>query len=178
MGREPGRCPGSGLERAVYDMTSAVEGAEPAAPRGAPVPGRPDWRVPGPDARVLDWRVVAAAGLLLVGGAAYVNGAVSGRYAALYLLGGVLGLVLYHAAFGFTAHWRAFVADGRGAGLRAQMLMLALASALFLPVLAEGSLFGRPVDGALAPAGVSVLVGAFLFGIGMQLGGGCASGSL
>ncbi len=107
-------------------MTSAVEGAEPGAPRGAAVPGRPDWRVP-------DWRVVASAGLLLVGGAAYVNGAVSGRYAALYLLGAVLGLVLYHAAFGFAAHWRAFVADGRGAGLRAQMLMLALASGLFLP---------------------------------------------
>ncbi len=157
-------------------MTSAVEETEPAAPRGAAVPGRPDRRVP--DWRVPDWRVVASAGLLLVGGAAYVSGTVSGRYGALYLLGGALGLVLYHAAFGFAAHWRAFVADGRGAGLRAQMLMLALASALFLPILAEGSLFGRPVGGALAPAGISVLVGAFLFGIGMQLGGGCASGTL
>ena len=147
-------------------MTSTVEGAEPPAPRG------------GPDPRVPDWRVVASAGLLLVGGAAYVSGAVSGRYGALYLLGGALGLVLYHAVFGFAAHWRAFVADGRGAGLRAQMLMLALASVVFLPILAEGSLFGRPVGGALAPAGVSVLVGAFLFGIGMQLGGGCASGTL
>jgi uncharacterized membrane protein YedE/YeeE len=31
---------------------------------------------------------------------------------------------------------------------------------------------------ALAPVGTSVIVGAFLFGIGMQLGGGCGSGTL
>lgn len=125
-----------------------------------------------------DWRIVVLAALLLAGGAAYLLGQVTGRQAALYLLGGALGLVLYHAAFGFAAGWRAFVADGRGAGLRAQMIMLAVATAIFLPVLAEGSLFGRGVGGAVAPAGVSVLVGAFLFGVGMQLGGACASGTL
>ena len=30
----------------------------------------------------------------------------------------------------------------------------------------------------MSPVGVSVVVGAFLFGVGMQLGGGCASGTL
>jgi uncharacterized membrane protein YedE/YeeE len=123
-------------------------------------------------------RVVAAAGLLLAGGALAIGGAFAWRQAALYLLGGALGLVLYHAAFGFASSWRRFVAEGRGAGLRAQMVMLALATAIFLPVLAEGSLFGRPVGGAVAPFGVSVAVGAFLFGVGMQLGGACASGTL
>jgi uncharacterized membrane protein YedE/YeeE len=34
------------------------------------------------------------------------------------------------------------------------------------------------VVGLVAPAGVSVVFGAFIFGIGMQLGGGCASGTL
>ena len=61
---------------------------------------------------------------------------------------------------------------------KAPVLMLAVASLLFLPALAEGSLFGQRVVGAVAPVGVSVLVGAFLFGVGMQLGGGCASGTL
>ena len=89
-----------------------------------------------------------------------------------YLLGAGLGLVLYHAAFGFTSSWRALLAERRGAGLRAQILMLGLASVLFLPVLAAGELFGRPVAGAVAPLGLSVFVGAFLFGAGMQLGGG------
>src|SRR5918998_2946195 len=58
------------------------------------------------------------------------------------------------------------------------MVMLAVATALFFPVLAGGSLFGQPVTGLVAPIGVSVVFGAFIFGIGMQLGGGCASGTL
>ena len=58
------------------------------------------------------------------------------------------------------------------------MVMLALASVIFPPVIASGTLFGRPVTGAIAPVGISVLVGAFPFGIGMQFGGGCASGTL
>ena len=128
--------------------------------------------------RAPDPRVVAPAALLLLGGAAALAAAVSPRFALLYLLGGALGLVLYHAAFGFTGSWRLLVAEGRGAGLRAQMVMLAVASALFLPIIADGELLGRSVGGALAPVGVSVLVGAFLFGVGMQLGGGCASGTL
>src|SRR5262249_26150720 len=100
------------------------------------------------------------------------------RQGALFLLGGALGLVLYHALFGFTSAWRVFIANGRGAGLRAQMLMLAVAVLLFFPVLAQGSLFGQPVHGEYGAVGMSVLVGAFLFGLGMQLGGGCASGTL
>ena len=56
--------------------------------------------------------------------------------------------------------------------------MLALAVLLFFPALAAGSLFGQPVSGFVSPVGTSVIVGAFIFGIGMQLGGGCASGTL
>lgn len=114
----------------------------------------------------------------LVAGAGLLFDAYDWRQAALYVTGGALGVVLYHAAFGFTSAWRVFLTDGRGAGLRAQMLMLAVASVLFLPALAEGSLFGRSIVGAVAPLSVSLLVGAFIFGIGMQLGGACASGTL
>ena len=58
------------------------------------------------------------------------------------------------------------------------MLMLAVGVVLFFPALASGTLFGNPVTGLVSPAGTSVVVGAFIFGIGMQLGGGCASGTL
>ncbi len=121
---------------------------------------------------------LAAALALLAIGAWYLGETVSGRQAALYLVGAALGATLYHSAFGFTSSWRVFIADGRGAGLRAQMLMLAIACALFFPALAAGSLFGVPVSGFVSPVGVSVAAGAFLFGVGMQLGGGCASGTL
>jgi uncharacterized membrane protein YedE/YeeE len=96
----------------------------------------------------------------------------------LFLVGAGAGVALYHAAFGFTSSWRVMIREGRGAGLRAQMLMLAVTCAVFLPLLAHGHVFGQQVRGAVAPVGVSVLAGAFLFGIGMQLGGGCASGTL
>mgnify|MGYP003347627820 CR=1 FL=1 len=96
----------------------------------------------------------------------------------LFLLGAFLGVALYHATFGFTSAFRVLLADGRSAGLRAQLVMLALACILFFPALGAGSLFGQRVTGNVSPAGTSVLVGAFLFGIGMQMGGGCASGTL
>ena len=119
---------------------------------------------------------VAVAALAL--GALYLNAAVSWRQAALFLVGGIAGVVLYHAAFGFTSAWRVFIAGGRGSGLRAQMLMLAVTCLVFVPALGSGHLLGQAVRGSVSPVGVSVIAGAFLFGVGMQLGGGCASGTL
>ena len=112
-------------------------------------------------------------------GALYLAQTVNGRQAALYIVGALLGITLYHAAFGFTSAWRVFIADGRGAGLRAQMLMLAVGVALFFPALAAGiAVRHAGQSGLVSPAGTSVVFGAFIFGIGMQLGGGCASGTL
>lgn len=96
----------------------------------------------------------------------------------LLIVGAALGLTLYHASFGFTSAWRKFIIDGRGRGLRVQMVMLAIAVLLFFPTLAMGEIFGHAVNGALAPLSLSVVIGAFMFGIGMQLAGGCASGVL
>jgi uncharacterized membrane protein YedE/YeeE len=123
-------------------------------------------------------RVVTAASAVLVVGAVGLGYTFGWRQGALYLLGGGLGFALYHAAFGFTSAFRVLIADGRGAGLRAQMVMLAIAVVLFFPALAHGSLFGQPVKGEAGALGTSLIVGSFLFGLGMQLGGGCASGTL
>lgn len=137
-----------------------------------------DFAIPVPQRFNIDPKPLGVAALLIVGGALYLAQTVNARQAALYVVGALLGIALYHAAFGFTSAWRVFIADGRGAGLRAQMVMLAVGVALFFPALSTGSLFGMPVTGLVSPAGTSVLVGAFIFGIGMQLGGGCASGTL
>lgn len=100
------------------------------------------------------------------------------RMRVLLLLGMALGAVLYQTAFGFTTHYREFMLRRDTRGLRAQILMLALATLLFAPVLAAGSAFGYSMSGAVAPLGVQVVAGAFLFGLGMQLAGGCGSGAL
>src|SRR5688572_32294428 len=116
--------------------------------------------------------------VLIVLAAWYLNTAISWRQAALFIVGAGAGVVLYHAAFGFTSAWRVFIADRRGAGLRAQMLMLAVTCAVFFPLLASRTFMGQPLRGSISPIGVGVAAGAFIFGIGMQLGGGCASGTL
>ena len=122
--------------------------------------------------------VVGLASAILAGGAVALAVPYGWRHAALFLVGGALGVVLYHAAFGFTAAFRALVTAGDTRGLRAQMLMLAVATLLFAPMLSAESVLGTEVAGAVAPASLSVLLGAAIFAVGMQLAGGCGSGCL
>jgi uncharacterized membrane protein YedE/YeeE len=99
--------------------------------------------------------------------------------AVLYAIGLALGFVLFHSRFGFTSAWRQLVAVRQGKGLRAHMLMIAVAATLFAPILAGGVAWhGVPAAPTLAPIGFGLFVGSFLFGVGMQLGGSCASGTL
>ncbi len=96
----------------------------------------------------------------------------------LFLIGIGLGVALYHAAFGFTGAYRRAILQRDISGVTAQMVMLAAAMLLFAPVLGAGEVFGHGVTGAVAPVSISMAFGALLFGIGMQMGGGCASGTL
>lgn len=100
------------------------------------------------------------------------------RHAVLLPIGIGLGVSLYHAAFGFSAAYRRAVVERDISGIVAQLVMIAVAIVLFAPVLAQGSAFGRGIGGAVAPVSVSMALGAFVFGVGMQLAGGCASGTL
>jgi len=126
----------------------------------------------------IDRSPATVASVFLVAGFAAIWLLVDLRQAALFLIGGGLGAALYHGAFGFTGAWRRMVVYRRGRGMRAQMLMVGIAAVAMMPLLAAGSVGGQPLVGAIAPVGVSVLVGAAIFGLGMQLGGGCGSGTL
>jgi uncharacterized membrane protein YedE/YeeE len=101
---------------------------------------------------------------------------VSGRMAALLFIGAGLGFALLHGAFGFTAGWRNLVLHGDGRGFRAQLLVIGLAMLGFIPLINAYGPDG--VVGAVAPVGTSLVVGSFMFGLGMQLGNGCGSGTL
>ena len=125
----------------------------------------------------IQWPVLlpAMAGSLLLWAVVMTN---DGRRAALFVIGIGMGVSLYHATFGFTAAYRRAVTEGDVSGVIAQVVMLALAVLLFAPVLSWPEVFGNARSGALAPVSLSMGLGAFLFGIGMQVGGACASGTL
>lgn len=119
-----------------------------------------------------------AALLLAGGGAAWLWTEQGWRMAALWGLGTGLGLVLFQSSFSFAGGFRRLLVEGRSASFRAVLLLLGLACLLSLPAIAAGTVWGQPVRGFVFPIGWGLLLGAFLFGIGMQLGGGCASGTL
>ena len=97
----------------------------------------------------------------------------------LFIIGLLLGATLLYARFGFTSAFRRLVSVGNVQGLQAHMLMFVISTTLFAIILSSGFSFtGITPVGYVSPVGVSVLFGAFLFGIGMQLGNGCASGTL
>ncbi|MDF2232037.1 YeeE/YedE family protein [Albimonas sp. CAU 1670] len=143
-------------------------GSPPAAPASAEAaPARPP-----------QWGVVAAAALLLAAlllGARAQAGA-PGAWAA--LLGAAAGIALYKAAFGFASAWRRLAREGRSAGVRAQIVLIGVACLFAWPLLAWGPSLGIEARGVILPMGLASAFGAFLFGLGMQLGGGCASGTL
>lgn len=100
------------------------------------------------------------------------------RQGLLALVGVGFGYVMYQASFSFAGGWRAAITQGRTASIRAQMLAIGLAACVMMPILQNDAVFGQALTGAVGPIGISLFAGALMFGFGMQLGGGCASGTL
>jgi hypothetical protein len=94
--------------------------------------------------------------------------------AALILGGFGLGVAFLKAEFSYTASWRRFLTRGEAGGLLGGLIVIAVSAIAVVPVAALKHDFG----GAIAPLGPSLIIGAFVFGIGMQLGNGCGSGTL
>lgn len=125
----------------------------------------------------VDQPVVLMVSVAILAIALFVQQTINGVQYLTFIIGVTLGITLMHASFGFGGSWRQFIRNRDGRGIRAQLILLGCTSILFFPVV--GNLFPSiQASAALAPVGVSVVVGAFLFGIGMQLGGGCGSGTL
>ena len=64
--------------------------------------------------------------------------------------------------------------SGDGSAVSLHFILAALCALVFIPVTASG--IGP--SGSLAPVSLSLFVGAFMFGVGMQLANGCGSGVL
>jgi uncharacterized membrane protein YedE/YeeE len=127
----------------------------------------------------LQTRAIAIGALASALFIAYLGSTQGAAKATLGAIGLGLGVTLFHSRFGFTSAWRQLVSVGQGRALQAHMLMLAVAVVAFSVVISGGTgLFGTTPGGFVAPITVALLIGAALFGIGMQLGGSCASGTL
>lgn len=133
------------------------------------VPDLPKLGQPQQEIQILFVGLVAAAVVAL---AVYINSSLAWQQAQNFLMGGLLGFVLYRAAFGFTGPWRNLVVHGRGLGTRKTLIMLGAAS---ITMMLLGAYGGYP--NVTHAVGWSLLIGAFLFGVGMQFGGCCGSGT-
>ena len=104
----------------------------------------------------------------------FLAAAVSIRQAVLLLVGAGLGATLAGARFGFTTGWRQLIEQRDPRGVTGQALLLALTSLATLPLMGQFS----ELNAALGPPSVSLLIGAFVFGLTMQIADGCGSGTL
>jgi uncharacterized protein len=96
------------------------------------------------------------------------------RSALLLAVGLGLGLVLEGLRFGFAGPWRMIVTDRDGRGFLAQIIAIALVALVAFPLLAGSA----ELQGAHAPVGLGMVLGAFVFGAAMQVVMGCGSGTL
>lgn len=94
--------------------------------------------------------------------------------AALVIGGFGLGIAFWKAEFSYTASFRRFLTRGDAGGMVGGLIVIAVAALAVVPVAALYPNYG----GAIAPLGPSLIIGAFVFGIGMQLANGCGSGTL
>ena len=96
------------------------------------------------------------------------------RNALLFLLGVGLAAALIRGHIGFTSAWRSFILERDARAFAMMLVLFMLASAVFIPTLASNS----DTVANFAPLGISLVIGSFIFGIGMQLGHGCGSGTV
>ncbi len=119
--------------------------------------------------RAVGWLAIAAALAWLA-----VTWLVGLRQGLLFAVGIGYGAVLAGVSFGFTTGWRVWIRDRDPTGLLAQFLAIALAMVVSIPLIANHA----ELSGAVAPVAVSVVIGAFVFGLAMQIADGCGSGTL
>ncbi|WP_418921823.1 YeeE/YedE thiosulfate transporter family protein [Clostridium ganghwense] len=104
------------------------------------------------------------------------------KYAVCWILGIGIGIVLRYSRFCFAAAFRDPFLVGNTKLLRA-MLLAMMVSTIGFAVIQAKYISTNPIDydfipGAVSSVGIHVMIGAFLFGMGMIIAGGCGSGVL
>ena len=102
----------------------------------------------------------------------------SPKSALMWGFGVALGFTLQRSRFCFTASLRDPVLTGSTSLTKAVVIAIATASIGFAAIQFAAASKGSPIPGNISPAGIHTAVGAVMFGIGMVIAGGCASGTL
>ena len=108
------------------------------------------------------------------------------RFGFLFLISGLFGFVIKYGKFGFTCTFREMLSQGAMKQMRDLIMFLFFAT--FLCNLVNWCGTKHPLfllndstskfSDSGAPIGLSLVIGSFIFGIGMNIGSGCASGTL
>lgn len=109
-----------------------------------------------------------------------VLSAVSVTLGFFWITGTAFGFILQRSRFCFTAAMRDPYLTGGTSLSKAVLLAFAFTSIGFWAIKYGAHLKGLPIPGQsfVVPVSLATVVGAFMFGIGMVISGGCASGTL
>ena len=104
-----------------------------------------------------------------------------GENLTLFWMTGIgFGFILQRARFCFTASMRDPYLTGSTSVTRAVLIAFAITSIAFTAIKYGAYVNGLPIPGQsyIAPVSIATGIGAFMFGVGMVIAGGCASGTL
>ena len=112
--------------------------------------------------------------------AIFLNVKASSNVAFFWLTGSIFGFILQKGRFCFTASMRDPYLTGSTSMTRAVIVAFAVTTIGFTAIKYGYSVAGLPVPGMsyVVPISPATFIGAFIFGIGMVIAGGCASGTL
>jgi len=113
-----------------------------------------------------------------VGVVLYLYTLVDGRLAVFWLFGLAFGFVLQRSRFCFASAFRDLYLLQDGRVIKGIIAGMAVASVGFVLVMAKASPDAKAIPSGVTPLGIGTLLGGILFGLGMVLAGGCASGTL
>lgn len=118
--------------------------------------------------------------LAIIGIALYLGG-VNTKLAVFWIFGIAFGWILQRSRFCFTAAFRDPCITGSTSLSRAVLIALGVATIGVAAIKFSFILSGAPKNlnmSGVTPIGIPLMLGAVMFGIGMVISGGCASGTL
>lgn len=110
----------------------------------------------------------------------YLSG-LNSKLPIFWLFGIAFGIILQRSRFCFTAAFRDPCITGSTSITRAVLIAISLASIGFIAIKYSYVITGTTPNlnmSGVSPIGIPLIIGSIMFGIGMVISGGCASGTL